>query len=192
MSLSFEALKNSAASLPVKAKTLSLLCLVLALTGCFPGGVTSRDYSTFQTYQFEQTYGLGFCADSENVFSAKITRGIDGAMEFSHSVLALVGPNPEKCEDGFPAEQGCFHPKSQPSRMLAQQEADRVSSVFADVNYHKQPDKICRQIAIDPCMIERHAWDDNALSNYVCGSDRLSEEQSTAIRTLLIDLRDGI
>jgi len=172
-----------------RTRTLGAAFLTLAVAGCFSGGLTSRDYSTFQTYRFEQTAGLGFCGDKDRVFSAEISRQPDGTMAFKHSVLALAGPDPEKCEDGVAAEGGCFRPKALPSRPLNSQETDRVSTIFADVDYHRSPDRICRQIAFDPCMIERHTWDTKALSDYICGNDRLSNEKSTEISKLLSDLR---
>ena len=174
-----------------KAKSAGWVVSAWMLAGCLPGEVTTRDYSTFQTYQFGQTPGLGFCASKDRVFSAEITRATDGTMTFDHSVLVLAGPDPEQCEDGVAAQEGCLRPKPQPTRTLSRQEADHVSSVFADVKYYKRPDSICRQLAIDPCVIERHSWDTEELSDYICGANRLNEDQGTDIRQLLSQLRDG-
>lgn len=168
-----------------------MVFFALTLAGCLPGDVTTRDYSTFQTYQFQQTPGLGFCADKNLVFSAKITREADGTMAFDHSLLVLAGPDPEQCEDGVAAQEGCLKPKPQPSRTLSNQEADQVRATFANVDFYKRPDPICRQIAIDPCVIERHSWDTHELSDFVCGADRLGEDQRADIRELLSSLRDG-
>ncbi|WP_127748993.1 hypothetical protein [Parasedimentitalea marina] len=111
-------------------------------------------------------------------------------MAFVHSVLVFSGPDPEQCEDGVAAQEGCLRPKPQPSRTLSSQEASQVSAVFADVDFYKDPDPICREIAIDPCVIERHSWDADELSDYICGADRLGEDQRTDIRELLSSLRD--
>lgn len=175
-----------------KARCAGLVVPALMLAGCLPGEVTTRDYSTFQTYQFEQTPGLGFCASKDLVFSAEITRAADGTMAFGHSVLVLAGPDPEQCEDGVAAQEGCLRPKPQPSRTLSSQEAEQVSATFADLDYYIGPDPICRQLAIDPCVIERHSWDADELSDYICGADRLGDDQRNDIRQLLSQLRNGI
>lgn len=172
------------------ARRLGLVFLTLTLAGCLPGFITTRDYSTFQTYQFQQTPGLGFCADKDRVFSAEITHETDGTMVFAHSILVLAGPNPEQCEDGVAAQEGCLRPKPQPTRTLSSQEANQVIAVFAEMKFYKRPDRMCRQLAIDPCVIERHSWDTEELSNFICGANRLNDEQGTDIRQLLSQLRD--
>ena len=190
MSADTKTIERFATRLYCSAKRLGLVGVALTLAGCFPGSITTRDYSTFQSYQFQQTPALGFCADKDRVFSAEITREADGSMAFAHSVLVLAGPNPEQCENGVAAQEGCLRPKSQPTRTLSSQEADQVTAVFADVNFYKRPDSICRQLAVDPCVIERHSWDIEELSDYICGANRLNEEQGTDIRQLLSHLRD--
>ena len=89
-----------------RALVLVLVCGI-TVAACLPGGETSKDFSAFQTYQFEQTPGLGFCADPDQVFSAQIIREADGGMSFAHTVLDLVGTDPEACGDDIAAQPGC-------------------------------------------------------------------------------------
>ena len=63
--------------------------------------------------------------------------------------------------------------------------------MFADVTYNPQPDRRCRDMAIDPCLIERHAWDSDAFTSFICGSNRLAAPQRTLLRSLLSSLRDA-
>jgi hypothetical protein len=162
-----------------------------ALATFFTGDIVTRDYSQFTTYEFKQTHGLGFCADTDRPHSAKITRGSDGTLAFTHAVLALAGTDPNNCDDGFAADEGCFHPVDRPERLLTQLETDRVAAVFAQTTYHKRPDQMCREYGIDPCMIERHNWDGAEISDFICANDRLSAEHDTKMRDLLIDLQGG-
>jgi len=78
-------------------------------------------------------------------------------MAYGHSVLVLSDPDPEQCEDGVAAQEGCLRPKPQPSRTLNSQRASQVSADFADVDFYKKPETICRQLAIDPCVIDEHS-----------------------------------
>ena len=180
-----------AARCPCTTRVLATALLALTLAGCFPGDLTSQDYSSFQTYSFRQAPGLGFCGDTDRVFSSQITRTDEGSMIFAASILVLAGPDPTDCEDGVAAQEGCFRPKVLPPRTLQATEASEVEAVFSKVNFHRNPMKICREIAVDPCLIDKHAWDGEELSDYVCGRDRLGEEQSTALRQLLSDLHTG-
>ena len=174
-----------------RPRILGLCFLTLTLAGCLIGGLTLRDYSSFQSYQFKQTPGLGFCGDIDRVFSAEISRDADGAMTFAHSILTVAGRDPTQCDGGVAAEQGCLRATAQATRLLSQQEADRVAAVFSNVKFHKNPDPICRELAVDPCLIERHSWGDTELSDYICGADRIGDEQKAQLRNLLTDLRSG-
>ena len=84
-----------------------------------------------------------------------------------------------------------MRPEAVAPRTLSNKESELITDAFSDVNYHKRPDRICRQLAIDPCLIERHAWDAKELSDYVCGADRLSDGQRSEIRNLLANLQSG-
>lgn len=180
-----------AARCPRWTRVLATALLALALAGCFPGDLTSQDYSSFQAYSFRQAPGLGFCGDTDRVFSSQITRTDEGAMMFASSILALAGPDPTDCEDGVAAQEGCFRSKVLPPRTLRAAEANKVEAIFSKISYHRNPEKICREIAFDPCLIDKHAWDGEELSDYLCGRDRLGEEQSIALRELLSDLHRG-
>ena len=125
------------------------------------------------------------------MFSAEITKAADGTLEFAHSILMVAGPDPEQCDGGVAAEEGCLRPQAQAIRPLDKSETDQVNAVFAEVTYHRKPDQICRELAVDPCMIERHAWDARELSDYFCGADRLTDNQRTDIRKLLTGLRSA-
>ena len=167
------------------------IALVLVATTLFSADNVTRDFSAFETYEFKQTHGLGFCSDPDRPHSAKITRNADGTMAFSHALLALAGTDPEQCDGGVATDDGCLRPNDQPPRQLSPQEADQVTAVFAQTTYHRRPDPLCREYGIDPCMIERHVWDGKELSDFLCGSDRLTGEHDTRMRDLLIDLKSG-
>jgi len=186
-----KAYKSKATRFYFRVRILGLGFFALALAACLPVGSVTRDFSAFQTYQFRQTPALGFCVNTKQVYSAEIAQKADGAMIFSHSSLVVAGQNPEQCDDGFPAEEGCMKPKDQPTRTLNQEERDRVNSVFSSVSYYKKPDPICRELAIDPCRIETHSWDSKGLSDYFCGGNRISEEQGAIMQKLLADLQAG-
>lgn len=180
--------------MPRPAKTLRLspalaLSASLALlTGCFPfNGPVSKDYATFSRYTFAQTPGLGFCGDTTTVFAARIDRTDDGTMTYTATRLHPNGQSSEACDD-VPTEQGCMSPRDEAPRALTAAMASRVTAAFADVAVHPGPEKICRTIAIDPCRIDRHSWDDTTHSDYVCGADRLDTEQSRALLDLLTSL----
>lgn len=170
---------------------IAAVILTPTIMAFFSGDTVTRDYSKFEAYSFKQTHGLGFCGDPDRPYSANIVHLADGTLGFSHSVLVLAGTDPEQCEGGTATNEGCFRPEEQPQRQLSQIEADQVAAVFAQTTYHKSPDPICREYGIDPCMIERHAWDGEELSDYICASNRLSAEQDAKLQDLLIDLQSG-
>ena len=159
----------------------------LALTACFSGFLVNANYSGFTTYNFEQTPALGFCGNIETVFSAEIQRQSDGTMTFSHSTLQLDGPDPEQCEgeNAVAHFEGCFRPVVQPTRSLAPDEIDQIVTLFSEIKYNRKPDPVCRELAIDPCMIEKHSWDKDELRDYICGANRISKEHKTEIHKLL-------
>ncbi|OSQ51351.1 hypothetical protein [Marivita geojedonensis] len=173
------------------ASLTGALGAAVVVSGCVFDKLKTQDYAGFETYKFWQTPGLGFCSDPEQVFSAGLTRGLEGGMRFSHSNLVLVSDDPSQCDNGISGELGCYEPEAQPDRQLTRQEATRVSEVFAKVDYFKRPDPICKDLAIDPCVIERHAWDGDEYSDYLCGADRLSDDESSEIHKLLSDLKSG-
>lgn len=173
------------------SRFLAIAAVSLSVSGCIFNTVATRDHANFENYTFRQTAGLGFCSNPDSVFSAEISRKADGSMTFAHTMLAPDGNDPSQCEDGVANDTACFRPKAQPDRTLNRQEAERVTSVFSSVDYFSRPDPLCRELAVDPCVIERHAWDGRELSDYFCGSDRLSDDQAREIRALLADLKAG-
>ncbi len=191
MPLALALVRPHGTSLFRKTRNTALLAGASALGACFPSDLSTRDYSAFQSYQYEQSHGLGFCPDTDRVFAAEITRAPDGVMSFAHSVLVKTGPDPEDCADGVAVQAGCFAAHAKPSRVLSPQEAGNVEAAFADFQYHKDPDSICQELAVDPCVIEQHVWDGVAFNDYICGVNRVSDEQRASIRNLLSVLRDG-
>ena len=163
---------------------------MLSLTGCFPfGGTVSRDYTVFNTYTYKQTSGLGFCGSSDGVFAATIDRASDGTMTYAATVLRPNGKSNEACgDDEFPTETGCMVPQQQSPRTLSPTAADQVTTAFAQIAVERGPEAICRTIALDPCRIDRHTWDHNSHSDYVCSADRLAADQSQSLITLLNSL----
>ena len=161
------------------------------LASCLANDLTSKDYSTFQTYRFEQTQGLGFCPYTDQVFSAEIVRAPGGEMSFAHSVLIKTGSDPESCTDGVALQAGCFEPQPQATRVLKEQETSLVEATFSKLSFHANPDSICDDLAVDPCVIEKHVWGADAYTDYICGVNRLPDDQIDNIRALLGALRDG-
>jgi len=168
------------------------LMLVSGLSACFwSNSVTSRDLSGFETYTFGHRPGLGFCANPDALFSAQVTRAADGTMTLASEGLALAGPDPEDCEDGVPDQRGSFMPEPLGKRSLSGAEVADVTAVFTKVSFHKNPDPICRELGIDPCVIRTHVWDDLGLSDFICGSNRVSVDQAKALAGLLGRLASG-
>jgi hypothetical protein len=167
------------------------LLLAFTVTGCIPDKITSQNVSDFGVYTFKQTAALGFCANPELLFSANITRAQDGTMTFAHSTLERVGTDNSQCGDTFEGYDGCYAPKSKPTRTLSPKEALKVGAVFSEVSFFKRPDPICREVGIDPCNIERHTWDGSEKNNFICGADRLSVMQAQDLRNLFFDLQEG-
>ncbi len=64
----------------------------------------------------------------------------------------------------------------------------RLRAAFAQVKVHPDPDRDCKRIGIDPCVIRRFTWDAAEHSDFVCSSDRLVPAQAQAIVDLLAGL----
>jgi len=62
---------------------------------------------------------------------------------------------------------------------------------FTATVLHPNPLRQCRSMGIDPCRISRHAWDEIARDDYMCGTGCLQAAQSISIIDLLLVLRDA-
>ncbi len=170
--------------------TLVFLTATL-LSGCL-GCDQTEDYSGFNRVAFEQGAGLGFCPDTETVYTAVIAQSGPDAFTFNATVLqAQPGEDVETCSTGLQAESGCLEAVALPPRSLSSEELAQVRTVFANVTVEPSPDPMCKVMGIDPCRILSFQWDDNEHNDFVCSANRLESEQAVAIVDLLSALRDG-
>ena len=160
-----------------------------------PAGVVVEDHSGFRSFRFEQESGLGFCPETDSVSRATIERELDGELVFSAALFesmpaTAVGPaDPETpdpdCLDGIGVEGDCWSEARLAPRRLSPAEVEQVGSAFAGLRVHPRPDRRCQKLAVDPCRIWSFRWDDERRTDFLCGSDRLPDDQAAALVALL-------
>ena len=170
------------------AEAVLALALTVIVGACNFDGTEIRDYAAFDIYEFEQRQGLGFCPNLDRGFAATIKRADPETMTFTATTLRQRQTDLDKCPEKFRTETGCFTTEKLPSRVLSSKEAALVASLFSKVEIHLEPDSQCQTLAIDPCRIEQHGWDQKSHSDYICSAERLSETQARALAVLLSDL----
>jgi hypothetical protein len=139
------------------------------------------DRSGFSKFRYTQTPALGFCPEVDEVFEATITRGELGLV-LALSILREDDPDsPERCawsEEHHVVGVGCVHPVVSEPRILSEDEAELVRTVFAALEELEGPDPICNCVAIDPCRIRIFAWDGHELSDFPCAQLRAARVES--------------
>lgn len=154
-----------------------------ALDGCLPAARV-LDLAGFTRFELQRRRGYGFCPPL-GLYAATITREASGRYALASDVLEEGVAGVDDCLPGVVGEVACAVVRPRPTRLLAAPEVDRLLTAFAAVLVHDQPDRICRDVIFDPCLINVLAWDDRQLVDFVCGAPRIDAVDRARIEALL-------
>lgn len=148
------------------------------------------DLSVFREFEFRRDPALGFCPPLPHaVFAASLRVNDADRYELHPCVLEEGRVGIDNCLPGV-FSVPCAVVREQPGRTLTEAEVRQVQQAFSRVGVLDEPDPICEQIVIDPCLINTARWDDFEVTDYVCAqSDRVGGDQMTSIIALLDGLR---
>ena len=157
-----------------------------ALDSCLP---VSRveDFSDFAHFELTRHGGFGFCPPL-GVFSATISRQAADRYELELEVLEEGVAGVDECLPGVVGEVECAVVRPRPARILDAEEVDRLRAAFSSLLVYEEPDRICRHVIFDPCLIDMLAWDDSRVSDFICSSERLDAQSAYDVLSLLEDL----
>ncbi len=173
-----------------------LSAVLLSVVAC-DERVVVEDYSGFDRFTFEQEAGLGFCPALDAAFTATIERSGPDGFTLAASFLrppsqadagAELAGSEAGCATGVETAAGCMVAEARATRALSDDEVARVRAAFGQVKLHPDPDRDCKRMGIDPCVIHRFAWDGAEHSDFVCGANRLVPAQARVIVDLLAGL----
>lgn len=151
--------------------------------------LTRMDFSGFMQFAFSRTSGLGFCPPVNEVFSASIFVNADGSHLLNLSVLREGIAGLDTCIGTVVIP--CATATHLEERTLTDDEVTAVAAAFSAVRVDDEADPICRTVAIDPCVIDKFAWDSFVVTDFECGVPRLRPDQADEIISLLEQLRSG-
>lgn len=153
--------------------------------------IDERDYSEFQEFEYVQNPALGFCAEFDKVFSARIQKEAGGQYLLEMSVLREGTVGVDNCLPGFisPKPVTCAVPVAEPPRRLSEEEVRRMRAAFSPVEVIPSRDPICRCVAIDPCVISEFRWDEDRVSAFQCSEPRMDFSEGQRIQAFLETLR---
>jgi hypothetical protein len=149
------------------------------------------DHSEFTTFSFNRRSAFGFCPPLDSASRVVLTR--------SGSTVTLTGARAFRA--GTPGDPNCLHEDIMtvppvecvlevdlPDRALTADEVQRVDALFSAISLEQQRNPDCAHVTFDPCLIDELAWDNFAITDFVCGEPRLLPAQSQAI----IDVLDSL
>jgi hypothetical protein len=94
----------------------------------------------------------------------------------------------DDCLIDFVGEVDCAVVRPRPPRQLDLQEISPLLTAFSTVLVHEEPDRICRDVIFDPCLINVLSWDGSQVNDFICGGRRIDGVESSRILGLLEEL----
>lgn len=133
---------------------------------------TVEDFSGFTNFRYEQMPGLGFCPMAGELLNAEIIRNEEGDYTFSGNILdSISAPTPDCPAD--PDTGACVTSHAISARPLTDAEVAAMRSVFSAVTLSGEPEPICEQIAIDPCVVRTATWNIVSFTDFPCTTNRV-------------------
>lgn len=171
------------------ALVLVLLVPPAGLASAAREAVVGADHlADFEEFRLVRQPARGFCPPLDAVFSATL-RGEDKKSVLFELAALREGPaGGEDCLPGYVGPVSCAVVTPLPVRPLTEEEIQRVRQTFSSVIVHDQPDPICDEIILEPCLINRMRWDDFSVTDSICDGPRLANASSAAVLELLEEL----
>lgn len=147
------------------------------------------DVSGFAVFDFGHFASFGYCPRIGSPTRFLLFEN-GGRLVRNATVLVEGTPGDPDCiPDAMPAPPAaCVKTMQLPERALTDEEVGRVRQVFASITLEPQRNPDCGTVAIEPCLIERFAWDTFAVTDFACGAPRLPPDQAARLDALMQSL----
>ena len=140
-----------------------------------------ENFSRFETFEFARQSALGFCPPVGELFDVSVSRGVLGTTTFRWSILR----DRTGCEDPF---SGVCANRDQFARTLTADEVAKLRDAVRVVKVFQKQPAFCKDVAVDPCLVNSFRWDDVAVTDFECHTPILRRDEVQRLLGILNDL----